>query len=305
MLRSFLTILTAVVFAAALCSPAPAAYLEYVSGGFTGLVTAEIGLNRDTTLEHVPFYPSLGPLSATVWEGRLLATGMASAWVAAQAEARGTGVTLSGESKATTITSLFRRIGERSLYAYGEVGTASGPSGYGPIHYQIAGSEGEADGQPIMIRANLIADRSEGAVAEANVYGSIYINDLLWTEFSGLPLHAEEWWCSLAHIGDDIFVDVRADSSSFRWNPTPAYSERMSASFTLDLDVFYFEPLDPRDFPYEFDPFLFKPIKVETGHFALLELETGRVQVIPLPAGVWLLGSGLLGLWGLGRRRKQ
>ncbi len=304
------TVLTAVVWAAVLCTPTSAAYLEYVSGGFSGYVEAVIG-TREVERQVFSQYPSLAPLSATLYDGRFIATGMASARVSAQAQTRGTGITLSGEATASTGSSLFRNLGMRSLYAfasllnYDDSASITYPEDY--LIYRIAPSESETVGNPIMLRADFIADRNEIESSEAHYLCGIMLNGFPWATFGhegDEPLHADRWECSLAHIGDEIAIQVFASSGSFRLGPTWPYHDSLSASFTLDLDVFYFEPLDPRDFPYEFDPFFFNPVKVETGHYALMELTTGKVHIIPAPTTLWLLGSGLLGLWGLGRRLK-
>jgi hypothetical protein len=45
-------------------------------------------------------------------------------------------------------------------------------------------------------------------------------------------------------------------------------------------------------------------INIHTTSFGGGEIR-GQVQVVPIPAAVWLFGSGLLGLVALARRRKS
>ena len=45
-------------------------------------------------------------------------------------------------------------------------------------------------------------------------------------------------------------------------------------------------------------------INIHTTAFAAGEIR-GQVQVVPIPAAVWLFGSGLIGLVGLARRKKS
>ena len=105
--------------------------------------------------------------------------------------------------------------------------------------------------------------------------------------------------------------------------------QRAAAQLTLELDIFTYLKVSPWTLPLMelIDPNvyspvewrtgefgfqhlasgdIFSPIQLETREFMLLNERTGAVSPItPLPASVWLLGSGLLGLEGLRRRQRR
>lgn len=108
-------------------------------------------------------------------------------------------------------------------------------------------------------------------------------------------------WVTRAGLGDEISIDIDLRGQS---HPGPHGVHYGSGELLLDVYMYHYKFWEG-PFPWEYDLRYNVPLYCEDGEFALLNLRTGGITTIPLPPSCWLLASGLLGLGGLARRKKQ
>jgi len=84
-------------------------------------------------------------------------------------------------------------------------------------------------------------------------------------------------------------------------------------SFDLDADLEFFQPNDFVLGTFNFDTLSYGTSALDISVIGLAgalglpldaELRSGSVSVVPVPAAIWLFGTGLIGLIGFSKRRK-
>jgi|GEM_PF-2777625 len=135
-----------------------------------------------------------------------------------------------------------------------------------------------------------------------NQYQTLYINGSLyaadggpWGEGGHLDeMFAMNWTTSYANGNLDFFFAAGHDTEDVMFD----------AQFSGILNQNYFT-FGPGGFPFPVPEWEFD-LSVYSGHwgsgFEFLSLQTPEGEPVPVPAAVWLLGSGLVGLVGFRRR---
>jgi hypothetical protein len=130
--------------------------------------------------------------------------------------------------------------------------------------------------------------------ADTNDYSNVDVN--LW---NGATL--------VANYGT---VDIMPTTSSVNLSLTDGFSEVGDKTGNLVLVLGFPTPLDPLDSPVSLT-FEGSSRLAECGNSGCTfwlnqfsEMTEGQVEVVPVPAAIWLFGSGLLGLVGIARRKK-
>ena len=136
-------------------------------------------------------------------------------------------------------------------------------------------------------------DDSQGITLEFS-YDATWLIDLTNTEFDDIPRG------TISTFSFEVLVDDISASIIYE----PIWSVAANSSFTLDQN-------DPNFWNYLASGSIQIPLPAEIGSgadikFKITNISAGKVDVavVPLPAAVWLFGSGLLGLIGIARRKK-
>lgn len=109
--------------------------------------------------------------------------------------------------------------------------------------------------------------------------GHLFYNELGGVAFAYLP--------AIANSNYLLFNNLQTDYSGYYWTGTEAYTYP-------DFGAFYFD----------FQAGLQADGFVKDNPMYAMAVRTGNIAAVPVPAAVWLFGSGLLGLLGVAQRRK-
>lgn len=116
-------------------------------------------------------------------------------------------------------------------------------------------------------------------------------------------------------MGDDTFYlnnlyepDIPYDTVSDTWDVSSSNGTQSFGLTLYSLDIGAFSGLDYKILPYTLEQADYAIFYIEdTDATGTTYLATGiltSVTVVPIPAAVWLFGSGLIGLIGVARRKK-
>lgn len=135
-------------------------------------------------------------------------------------------------------------------------------------------------------------DDPQGITLEFS-YDATWLIDLTNTEFDDIPRG------TISTFNFEVLVDNNSASIIYE----PIWSVAANSSFTLDQN-------DPNFWDYLPSGTIQIPLPPEIGSgvdikFKITNISAGKVDVaaVPLPASVWLFGSGLIGMVALARRR--
>jgi hypothetical protein len=325
MKRILWTVVVAMVLTMALGSPAGAVRLDYESGKLSSVITT--ALSAGTWDERGPAgYPEA---TVSYTQQNLLETFRASASATGKVSTRPKGLTARFEVSATTSNEINEIFPLSDLRATANVITYDLIPGLfytvtetSPMdkffthlmeyHFSWEDNKPHSPGDDY-------TNPSASSFLEIGVPGSTQKEKITFGTAGGGSRSI--WGYLPASPGDRLWFFASCSAASSV--PEGEHFNESTATFTVEADLVSYTRLsiltDIKNFiddqiyslvevqpgEYGFQHVvsgeIFSPIQLETGKFLLLNERTGEVAVIPLPASVWLLGAGLL---GLGWRRR-
>ena len=138
----------------------------------------------------------------------------------------------------------------------------------------------------------------DSPIADANGPYVITAGDDLTLDASGSiapydePFESLEFWWDVD--GDSFFDDASGATPTLSWSElvslglSAPYSGQVGVEVTYIGDFFNGDVLSTNDIPIEPD----------------LDTTNLTINAIPIPAAIWLFGSGLIGLVGIARRKR-